>query len=127
MNKSRSFRPSLRSFAGIGAIFSFLSALLGSVGPIMAPFFLAYGLVKGAYIGTEASATVVMHVTKLVAYGGSAILTPANVMAGLALGPIMVFGSFVGKKVLDRLPEWVFVWLIEATLILAGLGFLIAG
>ncbi len=127
MSKARTFRPSLRSFAGIGAIFSFLSALLGSVGPIMAPFFLAYGLVKGAYIGTEAFATVVMHVTKLVAYGGTSILTSANVMAGLALGPIMVFGSFVGKRVLDRLPERVFVWLIEATLILAGLGFLICG
>ncbi len=127
MSKARTFRPSLRSFVGIGAIFSFLSALLGSVGPIMAPFFLAYGLVKGAYIGTEASATVVMHVTKLVAYGGTSILTSANVMAGLALGPIMVFGSFVGKRVLDRLPEQVFVWLIEATLILAGLGFLIGG
>ena len=127
MSKARTFRPSLRSFAGIGAIFSFLSALLGSVGPIMAPFFLAYGLVKGAYIGTEAFATVVMHVTKLVAYGGTSILTSANVMAGLALGPIMVFGSFVGKRVLDRLPEEVFVWLIEATLFLAGLGFLIGG
>ncbi len=34
----------------------------------MAPFFLAYGLVKGAYIGTKALSTVVMHVTKLGAY-----------------------------------------------------------
>jgi uncharacterized membrane protein YfcA len=127
MRKSRAFRPSLRSFAGIGAIFSFLSALLGSVGPIMAPFFLAHGLVKGAYIGTEASATVIMHVTKLVAYGGTSVLTLASVMAGLALGPIMIFGSFVGKKVLDRLPEHLFVWLIEATLVLAGLTFLIGG
>jgi uncharacterized membrane protein YfcA len=127
INKRRTLRPSLRSFAAIGAVFSFLSALLGSVGPIMAPFFLAYGLVKGAYIGTEAFATVVMHVTKLVAYGGTSVLTFANVMAGLALGPIMIVGSFVGKQVLDRLPERVFVWLIEATLIVAGLGFLISG
>jgi uncharacterized membrane protein YfcA len=127
LNKNRGYRPSLQSFAGIGAIFSFLSALVGSVGPIMAPFFLAYGLVKGAYIGTEACATVVMHVTKLVAYGGTSVLTFQNVMAGLALGPLMILGSFLGKKVLDRLPEWVFVWLVEATLILAGLGFLIGG
>ena len=127
MNKGRAFRPSLRSFAGIGAIFSFLSALLGSVGPIMAPFFLAYGLVKGAYIGTEALATVIMHVTKLVAYGGTSVLNLESVTAGLALGPIMIFGSFVGKKVLDRLPEYVFVWLIEATLIFAGGAFLIGG
>jgi hypothetical protein len=45
------WRPTLPAFAGIGAGASFLSALQGSVGPLMAPFFLAYGLVKGAYIG----------------------------------------------------------------------------
>ena len=127
LGKQRSLRLPLRGFAVIGAVFSFLSALLGSVGPIMAPFFLAYGLVKGAYIGTEAFATVVMHVTKLVAYGGTAILTLQSVAAGLALGPIMVLGSFIGKKILDRVPERLFVLLIEATLIIAGLGFLVRG
>ena len=127
LGKQRSLRLPLRGFAVIGAVFSFLSALLGSVGPIMAPFFLVYGLVKGAYIGTEAFATVVMHVTKLVAYGGTAILTLQSVAAGLALGPIMVLGSFIGKKILDRVPERLFVLLIEGTLLVAGLGFLIFG
>lgn len=127
VNKVSGYRPSLRSFAVIGAVFSFLSALLGSVGPLMAPFFLAYGLVKGAYIGTEALATVVMHVTKLVAYGTTSLLTPANVSVGLAMGPIMIFGSFVGKQIVDKMPERLFVALIEATLVIAGLGFLIHG
>ena len=127
IGRSSAFRPSLRGFAAIGAIFSFLSALLGSVGPLMAPFFLAYGLVKGAYIGTEAFATVVMHIAKLVAYGGASILTFKGVAAGLALGPIMIFGSFIGKNILDRIPERLFVLIIEATLIFAGLGFLIRG
>ncbi|HEY7878601.1 MAG TPA: sulfite exporter TauE/SafE family protein [Gemmatimonadaceae bacterium] len=120
-------RPPLRSFAFIGAGASFLSALLGSVGPIMAPFFLAYGLVKGAYIGTEALSTVVMHVVKLGAYGRTALLTAPAVIAGLALGPIMIGGSWVGKRIVDRLPEWVFVLLIEVTLVAAGLLFLIRG
>jgi uncharacterized membrane protein YfcA len=120
-------RPPLRSFAFIGAGASFLSALLGSVGPIMAPFFLAYGLVKGAYIGTEALATVVMHVTKLVAYREGAILSGPAVLAGLALGPIMIGGSWAGKRIVDRLPEWLFVLLIELTLVVAGLLFLIRG
>ena len=62
------WRPSAPAFAWLGALFSFISALTGSVGPLMAPFFLAYGLVKGSYIGTEALATVVMHVVKLGAY-----------------------------------------------------------
>jgi len=114
-------------FAGIGAGASFLSALLGSVGPIMAPFFLAFGLVKGAYIGTEALSTVVMHVTKLIAYRQTAVLTGRDVLLGLALGPIMVLGSFLGKRIVDRLPEKVFVALIEIVLIVAGLGFLLRG
>jgi len=125
--KGGTVRLPLRAFPVLGAVFSFLSALLGSVGPIMIPFFLAYGLVKGALIGTEALATVVMHVTKLVAYGSTAILTSRSITVGLALGSIMILGSFVGKKILDRLPERIFILLIEATLLIAGAGFLIRG
>lgn len=117
----------LRGFAVLGAGFSFLSALLGSVGPLMAPFFLAYGLVKGAYIGTEALATVVMHVVKLVAYRQAAVLSGPAVLAGLALGPIMIAGSWIGKRILDRLPERVFIILVEITVAGAGLNFLFRG
>jgi uncharacterized membrane protein YfcA len=120
-------KPPLHGFVLIGAVFSFLSALLGSVGPLLAPFFLAYGLVKGAYIGTEALATVVMHVTKLVAYGGTAVLTFNSIWVGLALGLVMILGSLTGKRILDRLPERAFVIVIEAVLVLAGLGFLLSG
>ena len=120
-------KPPLKSFAFIGAGASFLSALLGSVGPLMAPFFLAYGLVKGAYISTEALSTVVMHVAKLVAYHQTSILTKHAILVGLALGPIMVFGSFLGKKIVDRLPERVFVLIIEITLLVAGAMFLVRG
>lgn len=115
------------SFAGIGAGASFLSALLGSVGPIMAPFFLAYGLVKGAYIGTEALSTVVMHIVKLIAYRQTAVLTLSAALIGLGLGPVMILGSFLGKRILDRLPEKVFVAIIEGVLVVAGLLFLIRG
>lgn len=127
LDKGQRLRVRLRAFAILGALFSFLSALLGSVGPIMIPFFLAYGLVKGALIGTEALATVVMHVTKLVAYRGASILTTYDILIGLALGPTMILGSFVGKRILDRLPERLFVVIIESTLVIAGVGFLIKG
>ena len=124
MPKMKAFKTPLRGFAIIGAASSFLSALLGSVGPLMAPFFLAYGLVKGAYIGTEALSTVVMHVAKLIAYRESAVLPVHAVLSGLALGPVMVAGSFAGKRVVDRIPERVFVLIIDATLLAAGAMFL---
>ena len=122
--KFKGFKVPLRAFALIGAASSFLSALLGSVGPLMAPFFLAYGLVKGAYIGTEALSTVVMHVAKLIAYHETAVLPLHAVLSGLALGPLMVAGSFAGKRVVDRLPERVFVLIIDLTLVTAGVLFL---
>jgi len=116
-----------RTFTAIGAFFAFASALVGSVGPIMAPFFLAAGLVKSAYIGTEAAATVVMHVAKLVAYGTAALLTAATVGIGLVMAPTMIVGSVIGKRIVDRLPERVFVAIIEVVLVVAGLVFLIGG
>ena len=120
-------KPTLHGFAFIGAASSFLSALVGSVGPLMAPLFLAYGLVKGAYIGTEALATVITHTVKLVAYGQAAALSRDATIAGLALGPVMVAGSFLGKRIVDRLPQHVFVALIEGTMIVAGAVFAIRG
>ncbi|HET8654630.1 MAG TPA: sulfite exporter TauE/SafE family protein [Longimicrobiaceae bacterium] len=114
-------------FAAIAAGSSFLSALLGSVGPLMAPFFLAYGLTRGAYIGTEALSTVVMHATKLVAYGGAAVLGQREIVRGLVLAPAMVLGSYFGKHILDRVPERVFVWLVEGVMLVVGARFLIGG
>jgi uncharacterized membrane protein YfcA len=114
-------------FAPIGAGSSFLSALLGSVGPVMAPFFLAYGLVKNAYISTEAMCTVVMHVTKLIVYRQSDVLSGSGALVGLALGPVMILGSYVGKRIVDKLPERVFIGIIEAVLVIAGVTFLVRG
>jgi uncharacterized protein len=93
----------------------------------MAPFFLGYGLVKGAYMGTGAACTVVMHVTKLIASRGGGVLNGFAALAGLALTRMMVAGSWIGKRVLDRLPDRAFTFLIEAVLIVSGALLLIQG
>ncbi|RPH35594.1 MAG: sulfite exporter TauE/SafE family protein [Chloroflexi bacterium] len=116
-----------RTFTVIGAVFAFASALVGSIGPIMAPFFLAAGLVKSAYIGTEAAASVVMQVAKLVAYGIAAILTPFMGALGLLMVPTMLAGSWIGKRIVDRMSERIFIAVIEVVLVVTGLIFLIGG
>ena len=120
-------RLSRRGFAPLGAASSFLSALVGSSGPLTAAFFVAHGLVKGAYIGTEALAAVVTHATKLIAYGNTSTLTADAALAGVGLGVVMIFGSMVGKKLVDRLSEKVFVLLIQVTLVVAGVVLLVKG
>lgn len=114
-------------FAPIGAVGNFLSALVGSVGPLTAPFFLAFGLVKGAYIGTEAFTAVVTHVTKLAVYGGTAVLTVDNAATGVMLGAVLMVGSYFGKRLVDKVSERMFALLIELTLVAAGLYFLVGG
>jgi uncharacterized protein len=108
-------------------VFAFASALVGSIGPIMAPFFLAAGLVKSAYIGTEAAASVVMQVAKIVAYGFAAILAPSMAAIGLLMVPAMLAGSWLGKRIVDRMPERLFIAVIEVVLVVAGLVFLLGG
>jgi len=68
-----------------------------------------------------------MHVAKLVAYGTAALLTAATVGIGLVMAPAMIVGSVIGKRIVDRLPERVFVAIIEVVLIVAGVIFLVGG
>jgi uncharacterized membrane protein YfcA len=107
--------------------FGFLNGLIASVGPLMAPFFLAYGLVKGGYIGTDALLTVFMQGTKLAVFGGTRFLTATVLVYGAMLVPCMFAGAFLGKGLLERLPAWIFTLLIELTLVIAGLDLLLRG
>lgn len=109
------------AFAGVGAASGFGSALVGSVGPMVAPFFLARGLVRGAYIGTEAASAVVMHATKLIVFGAAAVLTVRTGLIGLALAPASAAGAWTGKRIVDRLPTRIFVLLVEAGLVVSGM------
>ncbi len=114
-------------FWPVGAVCGFLEGVMGTVGPLMAPFFLAYGLMRNAYIGTDSLATVAMQGTKLAVFGGAQVLKPELIVAGFTLIPFMIAGTVIGKRLLERVPERVFAVLVEGMLVVAGLNFLIYG
>jgi uncharacterized protein len=118
-------KPSDRSFVAVGAVSGLGSALLGSVGPLTAPFFLAYGLTRAAYIGTEAAGAVTMHLAKVAAYGAGDLLSGRVLLFGLALTPATLLGAWAGKKIVGRTTDRVFVILVEAGLVAAGVLFLV--
>ncbi|MFC7383681.1 sulfite exporter TauE/SafE family protein [Sphaerisporangium rhizosphaerae] len=117
-------KPRDRAFIGVGAASGLGSALLGSVGPLTAPFFLAYGLTRAAYIGTEAAAALTMHLTKIAAYGAGDLLTSRVVLYGAVLTPATLAGAWTGKKIVGRVGDRMFVLLVEIGLVAAGLLFL---
>jgi uncharacterized membrane protein YfcA len=117
--------PADRAFTAVGAASGLGSALLGSVGPLTAPFFLAYGLTRAAYIGTEAASALTMHLTKLAAYGLGDLLTPKVLLYGAALTPATLAGAWTGKRIVGRMSDALFVRLVEAGLVISGMFFLL--
>jgi uncharacterized membrane protein YfcA len=113
-------KPADRAFAGVGAVSGAASALLGSAGPLTAPFFLAYGLTRAAYIGTEAASALTMHLSKIVAYGAGDLLTGRVLLFGVALTPATLAGAWTGKRIVSRISDRVFVRCVEIGLVAAG-------
>jgi uncharacterized membrane protein YfcA len=118
-------KPADPTFAAVGAASGLGSALLGSVGPLTAPFFLAYGLTRAVYIGTEAVGALTMHLAKLAAYGVGDLLTAKVLIYGAALTPATVAGAWTGRRLLTRVSDRLFVRLVEAGLLVSGLLFLL--
>lgn len=114
-----------RVFLPLGVVTGFLSALMGGVGPVSSPFFLAYGLTKEAFVGTEALCAVGMHLVKSVAYNRLNVLNTRELLHGLAFGGVMSLGSYAAKKILERMSRHVFLILVEVLLVVIGLSMLI--
>jgi uncharacterized membrane protein YfcA len=121
----RGVRVGLRHFPLVGAAFGFLSSLVGSVGPIMSPFFLGYGLRKGAYLATDALCTVGTYIPRGIVFSRYNLLTPSTTAVGLYLGIVMIMGAWAGRRLIERMSERVFLNVIEGLLVGFGLQFLI--
>lgn len=100
------------------------SALLGWVGPLTAPSYLALGLTRGAYIGTEAASALTMHFTKIATYGAGDLLSRQVLLLAAVLTPATLLGAWTGKRIVGRISERAFVRLVELGLIASGVLFL---
>jgi uncharacterized membrane protein YfcA len=118
---ARGVRIRLAHFPLIGSVFGFLSSLVGAVGPILSPFFLGYGLVRGAYIATDALCTVGSFFTRGLVFQRYHLLTEPTVIVGLYIGTIMIAGAWIGRRLLDRMSERTFLRVIESLLVVFGL------
>lgn len=122
---TRNFRVRLAHFGPLGAAIGVLSALVVTTGPVVTPFFLAYGLRRGAYIATEASCALAMHLVRGAGLATLALLNRETILLGLTLGAVMFVGAWCGRRIVDRMSEGAFLRAIEALLIVAGLHFLL--
>jgi hypothetical protein len=115
------------AFLPLGIAIGIVSGLASGVGPLLAPFYLSYGLRKGAYVGTVGAMALSMQLTKLAVFGGADLLTPRVLAYGLFLMPLTVLGTLLGKRLMLRISERVFVLLIEGVMLFGGVALLLRG
>ena len=118
-------RVRLGHFPLIGGAIGLLSAVVVTTGPVLSPFFLAYGLRRTRYIATEAVCALAMHVTRGTAFARYALITWDTVVIGVTLGSIMFVGSWIARHALERMSERLFLAIIETLLVIMGLQFLL--
>lgn len=114
-----------RAFAGVGAGQGFLSSLFGGAGPFGATFFLAYGLRRGAFVGTMASGMTIINVVKIGIYGSFSLLDQQAVLLALSLGLVMVAGAYVGGAITNRISDKTFVYIVEIVIVAAAISLLV--
>lgn len=111
----------LGHMAAVGAVIGFITGIVVSTGPINAPFFLAYGLVKGAYLGTEALGSLAIYVAKAVTFRSLGALPVETITKGLIIGSSLVSGAFIAKRLVLKLNGERFKRLMDGLLLMAGL------
>jgi uncharacterized membrane protein YfcA len=109
----------------VGAGIGFLSGMVASTGPINTPFFLAYGLVKGAYLSTEAFGSMAIGLTKAIVFQRFDALPLDTVVRGLIIGGSLMVGSRLAKGFVLRLDANQFRVLMDCLLAGAGLVLLV--
>ena len=76
---------------------------MGTTGPITAPVFLAYGLVKGAFLATAAAGPLAVYVAKAAVFRTFGALPAEAIAQGLIIGASLMAGSFVAKRFVLKL------------------------
>ncbi len=117
---ARGFRISLPGLAIVGAGIGFLTGMVASTGPINTPFFLAYGLVKGAYLSTEAVGSMAIGITKAVVFRTAGALPAETILRGILVGCSLMTGAWIAKRFVQRLRAEQFRLLMDGMLLASG-------
>jgi hypothetical protein len=111
----------LEHLAVIGVPVGYLTGIVVSTGPLTAPIFLATGLVKGAFLSTEAAASLAVYLAKAAVFRSFGALPLEIVAKGLIVGCTLMAGAFIAKRFVLRLEPHKFRLLIDGLMLLSGL------
>ncbi|MCO1334726.1 sulfite exporter TauE/SafE family protein [Microbulbifer sp. OS29] len=97
-HREKTFPMTLPYFFPVGLVTSFVSGVVGAMGPLKNPFLLNYGVEKEALIATKALNSLLMQATKLVTYITFSAISLELALYGVAAGIGGIIGVFFAKR-----------------------------
>lgn len=94
----------LSTFLG-GSLSGFLAGLIGTGGAVRGAFLTSFNLPKGKYIATSAFIAIVVDATRIPAYLKEGFLQSSYNWYLLILFPLAISGSFIGKRIVEKVPQ----------------------
>jgi uncharacterized membrane protein YfcA len=122
--RQQNFYLKLWQMSLVGAGIGYLTGIVATTGAINTPFFLAFGLSKGAFLGTEAASTLSILFTKGITFHQLGFLNATAMIQGLLIGSCVLVGSIFSKKIVLALPEKKFLLLMELVMLISGVSIL---
>jgi uncharacterized membrane protein YfcA len=120
----RNLKLQLWQLAVAGALIGFVTGIVLSTGPLSVPAFTAYGLLKGAFLSTEAATSLVLMITKIATFRALGALPTPSIVEGLIIGASVMSGAFASKAVVHRISLGVFQHMLDGLLLCSGLALL---
>jgi uncharacterized membrane protein YfcA len=109
-----------------GAVIGFLTGIVLSTGPLSVPVFLAYGLVKGAFLATEAASSLFIYLGKVATFREFGALPADVLLQGLIVGASVMAGTFAGKALVLRMSAAAHGHVLDGLLLMSGVALLAA-
>jgi uncharacterized membrane protein YfcA len=117
---ARALKLRPRHLALIGLPIGYLTGVVVSTGPLTAPLFLSAGLAKGAFVGTEAAATLMVYLAKTAVFRGMGALPADIILKGLITGSTLMAGAFIAKRFVLKMDAARFRLLMDGLMLVSG-------
>ena len=118
---ARRLKLGLAQLALVGVPIGYLTGVVVSTGPLTAPVFLATGLVKGAFLSTEAAASLAVYLAKAAVFRSFGALPLEIALKGLITGSTLMVGAFIAKRFVLRMEPERFHLLMDGLMLISGL------
>jgi uncharacterized protein len=108
----------------IGAVIGYITGIVVTTGPVTVPIFLMYGLVKGAFLATEAAGSLAIFVAKVLAFRSFGAMPLDIFVKGLITGGSLMAGTFLSRRLVMSMQPESFRYMLDGLMLVSGLAML---